>query len=114
MPTSEPPSDLALAWLLELFEYQVGDLLAGREPRGGERSVRELRGHLRQSACPPPLRRRLIQADRQYSAWWQARSQAQAGAPHHPPLPTGPPRPPTTPRKPPPGPSCGNSPGTPT
>lgn len=87
MPTSEPPSDLALAWLLELFEYQVGDLLAGREPRGGERSVRELRGHLRQSACPPPLRRRLIQADRQYSAWWQARSQAQAGAPHHPPAP---------------------------
>ena len=67
----------SLTWLLELYEYQVSDLLAGREPRGGERNLRELRGRLRQFEWPAPLRRRLIRADRQYSAW-QADRQARA------------------------------------
>ena len=65
----------SLAWLLELYEYQVSDLVAGREPRGGERSVRELRGRLWQADWPAPLRRRLIRTDHQYRTWQATRRQ---------------------------------------
>lgn len=70
---SDSSQTRSLAWLLELYEYQVGDLLAGREPRGGERSVRELRRRLWQTECPAPLRRRLLRTDHQYRTWQAAR-----------------------------------------
>ncbi|HEX2863782.1 MAG TPA: hypothetical protein VHN99_04385 [Deinococcales bacterium] len=52
--------------LVELFEYKVNDLQAGRDPIGGRRSVRELRGFLAAAPLIGHLLRRFRTADRRY------------------------------------------------
>ena len=54
------------AWpeLVELFEYKVRDVMEGRVPSGGHRSLRALRYTLLGAALPPPLHRRVVVADR--------------------------------------------------
>lgn len=58
------------AWpeLVELFEYKVRDVMEGRVPSGGHRSLRALRYTLLGAALPPPLHRRVVVADRNYRA----------------------------------------------
>lgn len=56
------------AELVELYEYKVADVLAGRVPRGDRRSLADLRDTLLAAPLEPALYRRLIQADRQYRA----------------------------------------------
>ncbi|MEW6421463.1 MAG: hypothetical protein AB1511_07025 [Deinococcota bacterium] len=56
------------AELVELYEYKVADVLAGRVPRGGRRSLADLRDTLLAAPLEPALYRRLIQTDRQYRA----------------------------------------------
>ncbi|GHF57328.1 hypothetical protein HNQ07_003772 [Deinococcus metalli] len=55
--------------LVELFEYKVADLVAGRVPRGGRRSLLNLRSDLLTAELEPPLQRRLIEADRQFRTY---------------------------------------------
>ncbi|WP_291431991.1 hypothetical protein [Deinococcus sp.] len=55
-----------LTELTELFEYKVADVLAGRVPRGGWRSLGMLREELLQAPLEPALLRRLSEADQQY------------------------------------------------
>ncbi|PTA69251.1 hypothetical protein [Deinococcus arcticus] len=52
------------AELVELFEYKVMDLMEGRTPRGGRRSVTELREELLSAPLEPALLRRLMETDR--------------------------------------------------
>ncbi|WP_043816525.1 hypothetical protein [Deinococcus maricopensis] len=54
------------AELVELFEYKVADLLADRLPRGGRRSVGELRDLLIGAPLDSALLRRFLQTDRQW------------------------------------------------
>lgn len=54
--------------LVDLYEYRVADVLAGRRPRGGRRALSELHEALRAAPLTPALARRLRQADRQYRA----------------------------------------------
>ncbi|MEF2278576.1 hypothetical protein V3W47_09715 [Deinococcus sp. YIM 134068] len=56
------------AELVELYEYRVADVLAGRMPRGGRRSLSELRDTLLHAPLEPTLYRRLVESDRQYRA----------------------------------------------
>ncbi|AWN22621.1 hypothetical protein DKM44_04730 [Deinococcus irradiatisoli] len=52
------------AELVELFEYKVADIQAGRDPKGGRRSLAELREYLRGAALDPAMSRRVRVADR--------------------------------------------------
>ncbi len=54
------------AELLELYEYKVADVLAGREPRGGRRSLVALRDTLLFGSLDSALMRRFRQSDRQW------------------------------------------------
>ncbi|ACO46317.1 hypothetical protein DEDE109153_00685 [Deinococcus deserti] len=54
--------------LVELYEYKVTDLLEGRSPRGGRRSLGALRDDLLSAPLTPPQLRRLMEADRRYRA----------------------------------------------
>lgn len=56
------------AWpaLIELYEYKVADVLSGRDPRGGRRSVSELRDALLGASLDSALLRRFMTADRQW------------------------------------------------
>lgn len=54
--------------LVELFEYKIADALAGRVPRGGRRSLGELREELLAAPLEPALLRRVVEVDRQYRA----------------------------------------------
>ena len=56
------------AELLELYEYKVADVLAGREPRGGRRSVVALRDMLLFGELDSSLLRRFRHSDRQWRA----------------------------------------------
>lgn len=55
--------------LVELYEYKVADLLEGRGPRGGRRSMGALRDDLLTAPLDAGLRRRLMEADRRYRAF---------------------------------------------
>lgn len=55
--------------LVELYEYKVADVLGGRLPRGGKRSLAELREQLLCAPLEAPLQRRLAVADRQLRAF---------------------------------------------
>ena len=52
------------AELIELYEYKVGDLIAGRNPRGGKRSLGDLRSVLEGAPLEGALLRRFGQTDR--------------------------------------------------
>ena len=52
------------AELVELYEYKVGDLIAGRIPRGGKRSLGDLRDLLVQAPLEGALLRRFGHTDR--------------------------------------------------
>ena len=52
------------AELIELYEYKVGDLIAGRSPRGGKRSLGDLRSVLTDAPLEGVLLRRFGQTDR--------------------------------------------------
>lgn len=52
--------------LVELFEYKVDDLQAGKAPKGGLRSLRGLRRTLLEAPLPAQLLRRAVQAEKLY------------------------------------------------
>ncbi|MVN87407.1 hypothetical protein GO986_11575 [Deinococcus sp. HMF7620] len=54
------------AELVELFEYKVTDVLEGRVPRGGRRSLTELREELLGAPLEPALLRRVMESDRMF------------------------------------------------
>lgn len=56
------------AELVELYEYRVADTLQGRVPRGGRRSLADLREELLGAPLEAALHRRLLEADREYLA----------------------------------------------
>ncbi len=58
--------DFELSDLLELFEYKVRDLEAGREPPGGRGSVMRLRLRLVESGLPASLAKRFREIDRRW------------------------------------------------
>ena len=64
------------AELVELFEYKVADLQAGRDPRGGRRGLNELRQRLLSAPLDSMLLRRVRAADR----LWRGLHQSQASA----------------------------------
>lgn len=55
-----------LAQLLELYEYKVADVLSGRDPRGGRRSVVELRDILMSAQLDSTLLKRFTTTDRSW------------------------------------------------
>ncbi|GAA5502739.1 hypothetical protein Dxin01_02483 [Deinococcus xinjiangensis] len=55
--------------LVELYEYKVADMVAGRTPRGGKHALADLRQHLLSQELSAPLTRRLLSADRTYRQW---------------------------------------------
>ncbi|MFC4637114.1 hypothetical protein [Deinococcus hohokamensis] len=55
--------------LVELYEYKVADLLEGRSPRGGRRSLGALRDDLLSAPLDAGLLRRMMEADRRYRAF---------------------------------------------
>jgi hypothetical protein len=70
------------AELVELYEYRAADVLAGRTPRGGKRSLIDLRELLLPAPLDPALYRRFTEADRHYrqnAPGNHRRSQAPAG-----------------------------------
>lgn len=60
--------DLELAEMVELYEYKVADLVAGREPRGGLASLKRLRSQLIPLLSGSRMMRRFMQSDQQYRA----------------------------------------------
>ncbi|GGM10929.1 hypothetical protein [Deinococcus aerophilus] len=54
------------AELVELYEYRVADVVAGRTPRGGKRSLIDLRELLLPAPLDPALYRRFTEVDRHY------------------------------------------------
>lgn len=56
------------AELVELYEYKVADVLAGRVPRGGRRSLADLHEVLLAASLEPALYHRLLAGERQYRA----------------------------------------------
>jgi len=58
--------DFELSSLIELYEYKVEDLTAGREPRGGRASLLQLRKYLLEANLPGPLAKRFRDIDRRY------------------------------------------------
>ncbi|GAA5514401.1 hypothetical protein Dcar01_03156 [Deinococcus carri] len=69
------------AELVELYEYRVADVLEGRVPRGGRRSLMQLRELLLAASLEPALHRRLTTSDRQYRAHRQR--EREEATPHH-------------------------------
>ncbi|MGY2892709.1 hypothetical protein [Deinococcus sp. UYEF24] len=67
------------AELVELYEYKVSDLLAGRSPRGGKRSLGDLRDLLFSAPLEGVLLRRFGQTDRT----WKAHLRTRSGTPGH-------------------------------
>ncbi len=71
------------AELVELYEYRIADVLAGRTPRGGKRSLIDLRELLLPAPLDPALYRRFTEVDRHYrqnaSGGQRHRLQAEAG-----------------------------------
>ncbi|WP_412029556.1 hypothetical protein [Deinococcus yunweiensis] len=65
--------------LIELYEYKVSDLVEGRVPRGGKRSLLNLRSDLLGKELEPALQRRLIEADRQFRAFTKTGQAPQTG-----------------------------------
>lgn len=61
-----------LAELVDLYEYRVEDLVAGRVPKGGKKALLQLRALLAQSRLPGPLAKRFRQADARFRALRQA------------------------------------------
>ncbi|MCX7849299.1 hypothetical protein [Thermus sp.] len=57
-----------LSDLVDLYEYRVEDLVAGRTPKGGKRALLELRALLAQARLPGPLAKRFRQADARFRA----------------------------------------------
>lgn len=57
-----------LADLVDLYEYRVEDLVAGRVPKGGKKALLQLRAFLAQSRLPGPLAKRFRQADARFRA----------------------------------------------
>lgn len=55
-----------LADLVDLYEYRVEDLLAGRTPKGGKKALLQLRALLAQARLPGPLAKRFRQADARF------------------------------------------------
>ncbi|WP_337844360.1 hypothetical protein [Thermus sp.] len=74
-----------LADLVDLYEYRVEDLLAGRTPKGGKGAFLKLRTLLAQARLPGPLAKRFRQADARYRA---LRKKEAAPPPPPPELPT--------------------------
>jgi hypothetical protein len=56
----------AVEWisLVELYEYKVADIMAEREPRGGKRSLRDLRSSLMGAPLSGQVLKRFRVADR--------------------------------------------------
>jgi hypothetical protein len=54
--------------LLELYEYKVGDLSQGVEPKGGHASITRLRQTLIQSNLPGPLAKKFREIDAKFKA----------------------------------------------
>ncbi len=61
-----------LADLVDLYEYRVEDLAAGRTPKGGKRALLQLRAFLIQTRLPGPLAKRFRQADARFRALRQS------------------------------------------
>ncbi|WP_243093721.1 hypothetical protein [Thermus thalpophilus] len=57
-----------LADLVDLYEYRVEDLVAGRTPKGGKKALLQLRALLAQARLPAPLAKRFRQADARFRA----------------------------------------------
>ncbi|GAA6756857.1 hypothetical protein Thermus77420_23330 [Thermus thalpophilus] len=57
-----------LADLVDLYEYRVEDLVAGRTPKGGKKALLQLRALLAQARLPGPLAKRFRQADARFRA----------------------------------------------
>ncbi|TBH17623.1 hypothetical protein [Thermus thermamylovorans] len=57
-----------LADLVDLYEYRVEDLLAGRSPKGGKKALLRLRAQLAEARLPGPLAKRFRQADARFRA----------------------------------------------
>ncbi|APD08851.1 MULTISPECIES: hypothetical protein [Thermus] len=57
-----------LADLVDLYEYRVEDLVAGRTPKGGKKALLALRAFLAQTRLPGPLAKRFRQADARFRA----------------------------------------------
>lgn len=61
-----------LADLVDLYEYRLEDLAAGRTPKGGKRALLQLRAFLIQTRLPGPLAKRFRQADARFRALRQS------------------------------------------
>ncbi len=66
--------------LVDLYEYKVADLVDGRVPRGGKRSLLNLRTDLLAADLEPTLQRRLIEADRQFRSFTKTGQAPQTGS----------------------------------
>lgn len=65
--------------LIELYEYKVADVLAGRVPRGGAHALNDLRDTLLKAPLEAPLLQRMMVTDRQYRAWRDIHESAAKG-----------------------------------
>ncbi|WP_038058195.1 hypothetical protein [Thermus amyloliquefaciens] len=63
-----------LADLVDLYEYRVEDLVAGRTPKGGRKALLALRAFLIQSRLPGALAKRFRQADARFRALRQGQN----------------------------------------
>ncbi|WP_114312902.1 hypothetical protein [Thermus caldifontis] len=63
-----------LADLVDLYEYRVEDLVAGRTPKGGKKALLALRAFLIQSRLPGALAKRFRQADARFRALRQSQN----------------------------------------
>ncbi|WP_243030243.1 hypothetical protein [Thermus altitudinis] len=68
-----------LADLVDLYEYRVEDLVAGRTPKGGKKALLALRAFLIQSRLPGALAKRFRQADARFRALRPSQSPPQPG-----------------------------------
>ncbi|THF88828.1 hypothetical protein E7T09_06550 [Deinococcus sp. KSM4-11] len=66
--------------LVDLYEYKVADFVDGRVPRGGKRSLLNLRSDLLSADLEPTLQRRLIEADRRFRAFTKTGQAPQTGS----------------------------------
>nr|WP_279231185.1 hypothetical protein [Thermus altitudinis] len=68
-----------MADLVDLYEYRVEDLVAGRTPKGGKKALLALRAFLIQSRLPGALAKRFRQADARFRALRPSQSPPQPG-----------------------------------